>query len=443
MKSPFQDIIPPEKRSIRNVPLPRPEHEEKKHAPKHVKKLHVEKEVKEEEVFEEEPKDPFVYEPTEELATYGGAEDRSGLSKLFLWLIALACLAALFFAVSWLFAGATVTVALKKVNSELVGTQTFSLTPQNGEVGYSTLVISDTASTEVAATGEKEVTSNASGTIVIYNNFDSNSQKLIAGTRFKTPEGLIYKLDAAITVPGKKGSTPGSVQAKVTAEKPGSSYNIGLTDFTIPGFEGDPRHEAFYARSKTPMTGGAAGTVPIVNEEAKTTAIENLKTGLVTTLKERVQKELPLTSTSISGLEEITYTVNEKLSGEGKAIIEVVGTIKLFVIDTTSFARKLLASQDITVDPTQTYTIDTGSASATTTSSASSTLVANLAGQIQIEYALDPEKFKADIAGKSKDEVVRIVNSNYPQITTIATEIRPFWRSNIPENPDRITVEMD
>jgi hypothetical protein len=301
MKSPFQDIIPPEKRSIRNVPLPRPLHEEKKHAPKHVKKLHVEKEIKsEEEIFEEEPKDPFVYEPREELSTYGGGQGRSGLSKLFLWLIALACLTALFFAVSWLFAGATVTVALKKVDAQLVGEQTFSLTPQNGEIGYSTVVLSDTASAEVTATGEKEVTSNASGTIVIYNNFDSNSQRLVAGTRFKTPEGLIYKLDAAITVPGKKGSTPGSIQAKVTAEKPGSSYNIGLTDFTIPGFEGDPRHDAFYARSKTPMAGGASGTVPIVDDEAKATAIENLKTALISTLKERANKELPLTSTSIS-----------------------------------------------------------------------------------------------------------------------------------------------
>jgi hypothetical protein len=102
-----------------------------------------------------------------------------------------------------------------------------------------------------------------------------------------------------------------------------------------------------------------------------------------------------------------------------------------------------LASQEITVDPGQTFTIDTKNTSATTISAASSTLVASLAGEMQIKYTLDPEKFKADIAGRSKDEVVRIVNSSYPQITTIATEIRPFWRSNIPENPSRINVSME
>ncbi len=440
--SQFQDIIPPEKRSIRNVPLNKSDSVKPKPPRKHSKKEESEEQVTEAEAPlapETLEKDPWVYEPKEPLHSYGGKKT-TGLPKTMLWVIAVVSLAALFFAVSWLFAGATVRVALKKIPVTLDGSHSFTLSPQGDQVGYSVLKLSETAASELKATGEKQVTSNASGSIIVYNNYNASPQKLITGTRFKTPEGLIYKLDEAVTVPGKKGSTPGSVEAKVTAEKPGNAYNIGLTDFVIPGFEGDPRYTSFYGRSKTPMAGGASGMTPVVDEGEKANEVDKLKADLRTTLMDRVHKELPPTSSTLSGLEEITYTTSETSLGDGKAKVEVTANLRLYVLDTASFARSILADQNITPEPGDSFVLDTTSASATTTVTSTSTLEAALSGKLIIQYALDTAAFQQDIAGLPKDKVVDVINTKYPQITTVAVHIRPFWRSTIPAEANRIEV---
>ncbi len=452
MKSPFQDIIPPEKRSIRNVPLK--QDDKPSHSHKHGSKSHdhhKEHEVhkvlpvtKEKEEASEnssyEPKDPWAYESNDGLAEYGGAP-REGLSKLMLWLIAIVCVVVLFFAVSWVFAGATVTVALKKVPIQVSETMSFYLTPSAGQIGYSTLTLSDKASVTLKATGQKQANQSAKGKIVIYNKYDGSSQRLVAGTRFRTSDGKIYKLDTAVTVPGKSGTTPGSIEAAVTAEKAGAEYNIGLVDFTIPGFEGDPRYTAFYARSKTAMSGGATGTVSTIDQDELDLAVEKLKAELILKIEDRVHKEVPQTSTLFAGLRDVSFTVGEAVpEGDGQARLEVALSVKFYAADTASLARAMLSSEGVTPLPEDLFDIDSTSLSASSTESASSTLKVAVSGKAVVKYQLDIEKFKSDIASLSKEKVVELVNSKYPQITTIATEIRPFWRSNIPENSDRIKV---
>jgi hypothetical protein len=116
-------------------------------------------------------------------------------------------------------------------------------------------------------TGVKEVETKASGQIIIYNAFSSATQPLVRNTRFETPDGKIYRIKQSLSVPGasiKDGETiPGSIEATVYADEAGEEYNISLTDFTIPGFKGGPRFDKFYARSKTPMSGGFMGKISV------------------------------------------------------------------------------------------------------------------------------------------------------------------------------------
>ena len=82
----------------------------------------------------------------------------------------------------------------------------------------------------------KEIERRASGKIIVFNNYSTNSQRLIARTRFETLEGKIYRIRDAVVVPGisdKDGrKTPGSIEVTVFADEPGEEYNIGYTDFT-------------------------------------------------------------------------------------------------------------------------------------------------------------------------------------------------------------------
>ena len=85
--------------------------------------------------------------------------------------------------------------------------------------------------------------------------------------------------------------TPGSIISVVYADRPGAEYNIGPTQFTIPGFEGTPKFNDFYATSGKPMTGGIIGPAKVVTEKDFTKAQEELtakvKDEILKSLKDR------------------------------------------------------------------------------------------------------------------------------------------------------------
>ena len=161
------------------------------------------------------------------------------------------------------------------------------------------------------ATGEEEIKEKARGQIVIYNAFSSENQVLVKRTRFETPDGKIYRIPGQITVPGaeiKDGKIiPSSVEAEVFADQPGEEYNIGLADFTIPGFKGTARYSKFYARSKTSMEGGFTGTARVVSDKDAEEAKISLKNKLAEKINQEYKKQIPEDLILLEGASEISY----------------------------------------------------------------------------------------------------------------------------------------
>jgi hypothetical protein len=119
---------------------------------------------------------------------------------------------------------------------------------------------------KTAAAGKK-----ATGKIVITNNYSKEPQSLVATTRFETADKKIYRLVKGVTVPGMSGTSPGTIEADVIADKGGDNYNISNGTFTIPGFAGNAKFAKFSATLKGSMTGGSGdGSGSIVPmEDAK------------------------------------------------------------------------------------------------------------------------------------------------------------------------------
>lgn len=161
-----------------------------------------------------------------------------------------------------------------------------------GVLPFETMTINQTEKYEGKATGIKKISERAKGTIIIYNAFSSRPQLLVKNTRFETLGGKIYRIGKSVSVPGaeiKDGKiVPSSVEAVVYADKPGRQYNIGLSDFTIPGFKGSARYEKFYARSKTKMSGGFEGVASVITSEDIAKAEKETK--------EKIEKYLTLTA---------------------------------------------------------------------------------------------------------------------------------------------------
>ncbi len=257
----IQDVIPPAERSIRRIPL-------------------SDRQMRASRSKEENERISWVKPPKKrnKLAYYGG------------WAAAVVILVVIIRLVT--FAEASVTIKPKEQTASVEEKLTASKDTEAKEaIPFEVLKITGKSEKKIKASSEETVEKKASGEIVIFNKHSSNPQVLIQNTRFETPEGLIFRTNQSVTVPGtqeKDGEIiPGQVRVKVFADKTGEKYNIGLTDFTVPGFKGLPQFKNFFARSASEMTGGFSGKMRTVDPETLEAARKELQQGLEVSLKEK------------------------------------------------------------------------------------------------------------------------------------------------------------
>lgn len=437
MRNQFRDIIPSEKRSIRNIPLGT------------VRSVHAaddDTDTSSADIKTKRHSRSRKSSQDDSQSNFGYHHKTSAPSKLVLWLITLGTVFVLFLTLTHFLNSATVTVVVKSWNVEVPSSIQVSLNQDEGDLQYSTATVSDTKSVTLDATGEKEVSSKASGTIVIYNNFDSNPQKLVAGTRFESSNGLIYKIDSAITVPGMKKvsgkSVPGSTEVKVTAEKAGNEYNMGLGDFTIPGFAGSSRFNKIYARSKTAMTGGDVGKVATVSDSELSTAINKLKAELTVSLKDKISSELPDDQVIVDGISDIEFKIGSPRPEGNKAIVEVTASMKTYMLNGNSLARFLLKSQSgVNIKPDDRFSFDMANVNASISSTSGSVSTLSLSGNIGIQYTLDVDTLKSAFAGVAESEVPQVAQK-FSGISNISTNVKPYWKSSLPSNESKIDVQI-
>src|SRR3989344_755828 len=274
----LREVVPSGKRSIRNIPLPNSKSRPStKDAP--LNETGVTK------------------NSAQKTPSRRGASIK--FSNLGIWVIALVVLIGLGYAGSFLFVSATVTVIPKEITVPIDLTGTASLEPADGELGFTIATLSREGSKKIPASGEEKVERKASGKIIIYNNNGMNGQKLVANTRFETPDGLIFRIQESVLVPGQKTvsgvATPGSITATVHADQPGEKYNVGLSDFTIPGFKSDSRFVKIIAKSdpKFPIKGGFVGAVKKIAPTDAASAKLAIETQLKNELQEDLKSQIP------------------------------------------------------------------------------------------------------------------------------------------------------
>jgi len=151
--------------------------------------------------------------------------------------------------------------------------------PDGQEIPVRVVEYSEDVSVTVDASGPSSSSGQkATGNVVIYNTFSSSEQSLVATTRLESSDGKIFRISKGVTVPGMTSDgNPGAVEVQVVADEAGEAYNIGPSDFTIPGFKGNPKFGKFSAKSSEPMRGGASGGgsgIPTVSEADLKTASE-------------------------------------------------------------------------------------------------------------------------------------------------------------------------
>jgi hypothetical protein len=426
-------VVPERRRSIRNIPIPerrasaRPTVEGvKRSAPPRVS------------LDAELPPEPPM-PPARHIRPSGG----SRRNRLYIGVAGALVVA---FAVLSFFNGATLAYVPRTAPLSFTG-ETFSAYKSAGQgLLYSVVKLSGDKGVAVAATGEADVSRKASGTIVVYNS-GAEAQPLVATTRFESTDGKIYRIDKAITVPGKKGTTPGSVEAVVYADQPGAGYNIAPTDFTLPGLKGTPKFDAVYARSKTPMANGFVGKEKSVSSADLAAAKEKLQAELSAELLAKTQAEVPADFILFPALSSVTFEDLPQSQASGsQVLVNVGGTLFGIMFKKADLALALslgkaarAASDPVEISDYEALQVSFASSSPTDLLNASK-IDFKVMGNTMLVWKTDEVSLRADLAGRKKSELAQILK-NYPTVSSATAAIRPFWKSSFPEDPTRIVLK--
>ncbi len=308
--------------------------------------------------------------------------------------------------------------------------------------------MSRSATTTVAASGTKQVSRSASGVITIYNTGSTDAQRLIANTRFQSPDGKIYRIHDSVTVPAVTkaadvSTVPGTATVTVYADSPGDSYNLSTdTRFTVPGFKGDPKYDEFYAEAAA-VVGGYVGPEPAVADADLSKATDTLKQGLSQAAQSALTSQIPAGYIAVPGTLVATFSdISQAPDGATSADLSQTITMSGAVVSAAALASAIARQSVDSYNGESVAFADLGqiTISAATTTAPGQDIPVVLSGTPTLVWQYDPNALKAALVGKSKATFQSIVESFAPAIARADAKVRPFWEANFPSDPAKIDV---
>jgi hypothetical protein len=319
-------------------------------------------------------------------------------------------------------------------------------TAASGTLAYTVVTSQLQDSQTVPATGSQDVETKAQGSVTVYNDYSTSPVKLIASTRFETPDGLIFRVPDAIVIPGKTGSTPGQVSVTLFADQSGQQYNVGpVSRFTVPGLQSTPAmYSNIYAQSTASTTGGFSGQQAGVDPNTLANTQAALRSQLAQEAQTAASAQSGTSTTVLPGLVEITYQdLPETAAASGSAEVNEQATIQMPVFDTDSFTQSI--AQNVGEDSQGTVlSLVPGQGFAAQTSSASTTLgseplIFMLSGTATLVWQIDSNALALALAGHDQN-AFDTITAGFPGIQEAHARIEPFWKTTFPTNPADINV---
>ena len=306
------------------------------------------------------------------------------------------------------------------------------------------------------ATGKKQMTRKAEGTITIYNTYGTAPQKLVASTRLSDPNGKVFRLVAAVTVPGATMTggnlVPSSVDAAVVADKAGPDYNIAPTNkFTIPGLAGSPKYNGFYGVSTLSMQGGVIGLAAYPTDadisKNKPVAHKSLKDTIATYLYGGISPDFRIINGSeeYSIIKEVVSPIADQ-NGNFNIFIDAESTVVAFRDSDFLALVTSLANNDLQ-----------GSATGSEAFAIKDSKTDYGIGKPDIKQGqlafmpsftgtfwqpVDSNSFEKSALSKSQASLKGIIDS-FANVDKVTVSFWPFWVKTVPSNPDRVEVEVE
>ena len=395
-------------------------------------------EVEEKEVHLGRRSDDLIYRDTR--TKYRNHENKTG-TYIFMGVIAAIIL---FIGLStYVFDSATVTFVPKTKDVQVSQSFTFSTDKTSTSSIYYELATSSVSKSKSLPLSEtKKVEAKASGQIIVYNNFDSNPQKLIKNTRFESSNGKIFRINESITVPGKKGDVPGSVEVTVFADSYGVDYNLAPSDFTIPGFKGSPRYKGFFARSNGAMSGGASGNTSLVSVVDLNAAKDELAMELTKEAKDALKVIKKDGYMGLYDSVQVVITDNEQDLRIGKSSnYQATATGYLMLADKSALAKNIATlARDYANENVKLAYDDTlhFSLKDTVNLTRDNKVDVLIEGEPKVVWVSDENVIAGLLTNKKKEEFVTVMKG-IPSIEKAEINFSPMWLSTFPSKTSAIS----
>ncbi len=326
-------------------------------------------------------------------------------------------------------------------------TGSFTATQGTGDLPFTVIKISKTATASVAAESTQTSNDSAQGTITIYN-AQPTAQTLINNTRFATASGLVFRIHSPVTIPPTSNGRPGSVSATVFADQPGQAYNVGPSDFIVPGLKGGSTYTLVTAKSSTSMSGGFSGTRPSVSQTTDDSQHAALQSALASTMQTALATQIPSGSVVIPGGTFMSYQgLPDTATSTNSVVISEQGNLTAIVFPEDALAKAIAykslgtyAGEPVSLKTPSTLSL-TPEAS-TTDFSNLTTFGFSLSGNATMIWKVDTAKIAGAVAGKTR-EAAQSILAGFPEVDKAVLTLRPFWASTFPQDPSRIHIIVD
>jgi len=321
----------------------------------------------------------------------------------------------------------------------------------NGSLSYEIMTLEATSESQVQATGKIDVEEQATGIIEISKS-TPGAERLIKNTRFRSPEGLIFRIQESVVVPGAVNGSPGTIQAEVFADEVGDAYNLPPgTSFDVPGFqEGGftALFESISASNPAAIEGGFSGPQFQIDDGELNTARQALQIKLRDNLLAQIEAARPAGTIAFENAVAITYTRLPSVEyGQDLVTIREQAVLQIPLFRENEFGR-FIASETVSTydggpvrvqDPSElifTYS------NATTSSSVIAnldSLTFKLTGKPRLIWEYGAAELATNLAGLPKTAINNAITA-YPGIESARVSITPFWTQTFPEDPAEIII---
>ncbi len=372
-------------------------------------------------------------------------------SRFWLWgLSGISVLALAFLLLLFVFRSTTVTVVPQSQDITFDDSSQFSAYPSSaaptGTISY-TLESTDIQDSEVVPSkGTRHVETKASGSVTVVNAYASTPVKLIKNTRFQSENGLIFRVPADVSVPGKKGSVAGKVNVTIVADQPGAQYNLGPQDkFVLPGLKSSPTEYAnLYAYSVASTTGGFSGQQPDVAPSDRDIAIAKIKTRLqekATTFKNSQDTDTHRTL----GMT-VAFTDMPSTTEAGNTVrLHRSAHVEVAIVSNNTFSSALAQSvaanaSEGSVDliPADDFVVSIKDGATW----GSDPLSFAVMGHATVVWTIDTKALADALAGRDSGAFQSIV-SNFPGVESAHARIDPFWENTFPAKASDIEIRVE